>query len=148
MDANPPIRQATVEDSAGLNKCMQSAYATYRERMGGRRLPPMDADYRAEIENYPAWVIESEGHIIGGLIMDFDNGKASIANIAISPDFQGQGIGGRLMQHAEAQARKRHHSELHLATHVLLRENLNLYRHLGFEETDRDESRVYMKKRI
>lgn len=148
MNASPAIRHATVEDSGGLEKCMQSAYASYRARMEGKRLPPMDADYRSEIENYPVWVVESEGNIIGALIMDFDNDRASIANIAVSPEFQGQGIGGRLMQHAEVQARERHLSELHLATHVLLDENLSLYRHLGWEETGRDESRVYMKKRI
>lgn len=148
MHASPQIRQAIAEDSGGLKACMESAYAGYQARMGGRRLPPMDVDYLSEIENYPVWVVESEGCIIGGLIMDFDSGRASIANIAVSPDFQGQGIGGRLMQYAEATAREKSFSELHLATHVLLEENLSLYRHLGWQETGRDEFRVQMKKAI
>ena len=50
---------------------MESAYATYRERMGGVRLPPMDADYSSEIANYPTWVAEANGEILGGLIMSF-----------------------------------------------------------------------------
>lgn len=148
MDAYLKIRQATVEDSPGLEKCMQSAYAAYRARMDGKRLPPMDVDYRSEIENYPVWVVESEGHIIGGLVMDFGNGKASIANVAVSPGFRGQGLGGRLMRLAETTARENNFSELHLATHVLLDENVSLYSHLGWEETGRDESRVEMKKKI
>jgi len=127
---------------------MESAYTAYQERMGGERLPPMDADYLSEIKNYPTWVIESEGSILGGLIMVFENDHASIANIAVDPNFQGQGIGGALMKFAESKANENSFSELHLATHVLLIENISLYQHLGWEETGRDETRVFMKKKI
>jgi len=127
---------------------MESAYATYQARMGGVRLPPMDVDYSSEIKNYPTWVVESEGSILGGLIMVFENDNASIANIAVNPKFQGQGIGGELFEFAESKARENNFSELRLTTHVLLEENLRLYRHLGWEETGRDGTRVFMKKEI
>ena len=116
--------------------------------MGGERLPPMDVDYRSEIRNYPAWVVESQGNILGGLILTFDNGRASLANIAVDPNCQGQGIGGALMTLAESTARERGFSEIHLATHVLLDENISLYRHLGWEESGRDDTKVFMKKEI
>ena len=127
---------------------MESAYSGYQERMGGARLPPMDADYLSEIENYPSWVVESAGKILGGLIMVFENEQASIANIAVNPEFQGQGIGGELMNFAESKARENGLSVLRLATHVLLDENISLYRHLGWRETGRDETRVIMQKEI
>jgi ribosomal protein S18 acetylase RimI-like enzyme len=142
------IRNATSEDSGSLKICMESAYATYLERMSGVRLPPMDVDYLSEIKNYPTWVVESEGSILGGLIMVFENDQASIANIAVNPKFQGQGIGGELMRFAESKARENNFSELRLATHVLLDENISLYRHLGWEVTGRDDNRVFMKKEI
>lgn len=142
------IREATPEDSDSLKNCMVSAYAIYQERMGGARLPPMDVDYLSEIKNYPTWVIESDGNILGGLIMVIENDQASIANIAVNPKFQGQGVGGELMRFAESKAREGNFSELRLATHVLLDENISLYRHLGWEETGRDETRVFMKKDI
>lgn len=142
------IRKAIPEDSDRLEICMESAYAPYRERMDGVRLPPLDADYASEINNYPTWIVESEGVIAGGLIMVFENDQASIANIAVAPGFQGQGIGGALMSFAESRAKECGYSELHLATHVLLTENLSLYRHLGWEETGRDGTRVFMKKEI
>ena len=116
--------------------------------MGGVRLPPVDVDYLSEIKNYPAWVVESEGELVGGLIMVFDNDQASIANIAVDPKYQGQGAGGVLMRFAESIAREKGYSELCLATHVLLNENISLYQHLGWQETGRDETRVYMKKAI
>ena len=142
------IRKALIDDAAGLQACMQAAYARYQERMGGHRLPPMDLDYQHEISHYPVWVVAANGKILGGLVMDFGHGKASIANIAINPEFQGQGIGGKLMQFAEAKAREQRFAEVHLTTHVLLEENVALYRHLGWQEISRDESRVYMKKAI
>jgi N-acetylglutamate synthase-like GNAT family acetyltransferase len=108
----------------------------------------MDVDYSLEIENYPVWVVESKGNILGGLVMTFEKNRASIANIAVDPDSQGQGMGGALMNFAESKARENGFSELHLATHVLLAENISLYRHLGWQETARGGSRILMKKVI
>jgi ribosomal protein S18 acetylase RimI-like enzyme len=124
------IRKAFPGDSVKLENCMKSAYAIYEQRMGGIRLPPLDTDYLHEIKHYPTWVVESEASVLGGLIIVFDDAQAVIANIAVDPRFQGQGIGGKL------------------ATHPLLSENLALYQHLGWKETARDESRIFMKKRI
>ena len=148
MDLAWQIKEATLEDAKGLGKCMESAYAPFQERMGGVRLPPMDVDYSFEIENYPTWVAESEGNILGGLIMIFEKENASIANIAVNPKFQGQGIGSGLMKFAASMAKENNFSELNLTTHVLLKENLSLYRHLGWEEIGRDNTKVFMKKEI
>jgi N-acetylglutamate synthase-like GNAT family acetyltransferase len=148
MEATRHIRKAIREDAAGLKNCMESAYATYQIRMNGERLPPMDVDYLSEIKNYPTWVVEQLGEIAGGLIMVFEDNLASIANIAVDPNFQSQGIGGELMKFAESKAREKQVSELHLATHVLLVENISLYRHLGWVETGRDATKVFMKKSI
>jgi len=142
------IRKAIPDDSDNLKNCMESAYAVYEKRMGGVLLPPMGVDYLSEIENYPSWVVESEGSVLGGLIMVFENDQASIANIAVNPGFQGQGIGGALMKFAESKAKENGFAELQLATHALLNENISLYQHLGWQETGRDESRIFMTKRI
>ena len=148
MERKRQIREAIPEDSESLKGCMESAYSTYQQRMGGVRLPPMDVDYLSEIKNYPTWVVESEGRILGGLIMDFDSDQASIANVAVNPKFQGQGIGGELLRFADSKACEKGYSKLQLATHVLLDENISLYRHLGWGETGRDETRVFMAKEI
>ena len=149
MNHSWQVRAATQKDTAGLAQCMESAYSIYQDRMKGERLPPMDIDYAAEIANYPTWVVESdEGDILGGLIMVFEDGQASIANIAVDPRSQGQGIGGALMKLAEEQARSRGFSEIHLATHSLLQENVSLYLHLGWKESGRQGVRILMKKEI
>lgn len=148
MSDNSSIRKANIGDAIHLKACMELAYAAYQERMGGARLPPMDVDYSSEIENYPCWVVESAGEILGGLIMTFAADRAQIANIAVAPQAQGQGIGGRLMKFAESEAGKRGFSELHLVTHALLSENISLYRHLGWKQSGKESNRVSMQKKI
>jgi N-acetylglutamate synthase-like GNAT family acetyltransferase len=142
------IRKAVIQDAAGLQNIMESAYSRYQERMSGKRLPPMDVDYSSEIRDYPTWVAESKGYIVAGLIMMFEDEFASIANIAVHPDFQGQGVGGGLMTFAETVAKEKAYPELRLATHILLTENISLYKYLGWSEIERDDVRVYMKKEI
>ncbi len=145
---NRRIRQAIPSDAAGLKNCMTAAYLGYQDRMKGVRLPPMDIDYLDEINNYPTWVMESEGFILGGLIMVWGEDSASIANIAVNPEYQGQGIGGELMSFALSMGKQKSCTEMQLTTHVLLTENIAFYRHLGWEETARDGSRVFMRKSI
>jgi GNAT superfamily N-acetyltransferase len=142
------IRKAVIADAARLQRCMESAYASYQQRMAGQRLPPMDLDYDAEIQDFPTWVAEREGVIGGGLTMVFEDDYASIANIAVHPRFQGQGLGGALLRFAEIQAKDGSFSELRLTTHVQLVENISLYSHLGWNEYQRDNTRVYMKKTL
>ena len=142
------IRKAVAGDSVGLQACMEAAYAPYISRMGGKHLPPMDVDYSLEIKNFPSWVAELDGTIAGGLIMLFEEEYASIANIAVHPEFQGQGLGAALMKFATSKAKEKNYSEFRLSTHVQLTENISLYLHLGWSEIARDDVRVYFMKEI
>ncbi len=98
------IREAVIEDSDSLRECMDSAYASYQDRMSGKRLPPMDLDYSNEIKNHPTWVAVFEGKVVGGITMMFENDYTSIANVAVHPEFQGQGLGSGLLNFAEKKA--------------------------------------------
>jgi len=142
------IRAANTNDAARLRRCMESAYAPYLKRMGRARLPPMDVDYATEIENFPCWVVDCAGDILGGLIMVFTEDQASIANIAVDPDAQGQGVGGMLMRFAESTAKEKGFTRLQLTTHALLKENLSFYTHLGWQETGTEADRVYLHKEL
>ncbi len=142
------IRKAVIKDSAGLQQCMELAYSTYLDRMNGKPLPPMEVNYSEEIEQYPTWVIDCDGKIAGGIIIIYEEKSLSIANVSVHPDFQGRGFGSILLNFAGEHAKENNYKEMRLATHVLLTENISLYRHLGWEEYDRDNVRVYMKKVI
>jgi GNAT superfamily N-acetyltransferase len=72
----------------------------------------------------------------------------TIANAAVHPNFQGKGLGKKLMEFAEFKAKSKGYLEMHLATHVLLTENISYYLHLGWKESGCDDTRVYMNKNI
>ena len=142
------IKVADSNDAKGLHRCMERAYLAYSSMFGGVRLPPMDVDYGEEIRLFPVWVALKRNNVVGGLIMVFERENASVANIAVSPEAQGLGLGRKLMNFAEKEAKKRGYSELKLATHVLLEDNVSLYKHLGWKVTSSDETRIYMDKCI
>lgn len=80
--------------------------------------------------------------------MMFKEEYASIANIAVHPEFQGQGLGAGLINFAISKAKEMNYSELRLAIQVLLTENISLYLHSGWPEIARDDVRVYFNKEI
>ena len=137
-----------LDDAGALSECMHAAYAGYTARLDGQSLPPLTVDYRDEIRHFPVWIAESEGNLVGGLIVMHGEGLLTFANIAVCPVFQGKGLGRGLLEFADAEAERQGYSELRLATHVSLVENVSLYAHLGWAEIARDDSRVYMSKRV
>jgi GNAT superfamily N-acetyltransferase len=146
--SNWGIRRANLEDANGIRDCMLAAYSAYADRMEGQSLPPIETDYLVELEQFPAWVAESSGKVIAGLVMDFDPDYATLSNIAVHPQYQGHGLGRALIEFAEERAREKNHSLLRLATHQLLTENILMYEHLGWIKTGENKSRVYFEKRI
>ncbi|PCI75058.1 MAG: hypothetical protein COB20_13800 [SAR86 cluster bacterium] len=142
------IRQATLADADALQECMMAAYSVYLETLKEISLPPLEVDYASEILNYPTWVAQREGKIVGGLIMTFEESCAVVSNIAVHPAAQGIGLGRALLVFAEQQARTKEITRMRLATHVLLTGNVSLYQHLGWNVVDQDSVRITMEKQI
>lgn len=142
------IRKADLADADALQKCMHSAYIKYSDRIDTKALPPMTVNYKNEISSFPVWVVEFNNQIIAGLVLVFEDEYASLANIAINPDFQGKGLGKFLLNFAEQEASNNGYSEIQLATHILFTENVLFYTKQGWTLVDQDETKVYMKKRL
>ena len=72
------------------------------------------------------------------------------SRVAVDPKHRGKGVGKALLQFAEAEARRRGYSDIHLYTNVVMTENQLLYSRIGYAEYARREedgfSRVYMRK--
>ena len=145
---NWTIRKALGSDASALTECMQSAYRPYLARLDGAPLPPLEADYADEIRSSEVWIAEVGGRLVGGLVLEPHGDHLKIANVAVHADCQGNGLGRGLMDFAESEARQRGYTELRLATHALLAENVSLYRHLAWTEEARDAVRVHMIKRL
>ncbi len=89
-------------------------------------------------------VIDIDGFVAGHLVVETLEDEVFLARIALLPDWQGRGIGSRIVRDVVRCARER---DLPTVLNVL-RENpraLALYERLGFRVVDSDELRHYLK---
>lgn len=143
---NWTIRPARERDAGALTTCIDAAYATYKDRI--EDLPAVSEGISADIAAHLVWVAELDETVVGGLILIPHDAFAVLANVAVSPKFSGLGVGRGLIECAEAECRKRSLRELRLTTHAEMPENVRLYEHLGWAETDRSGAKVRMTKRL
>jgi ribosomal protein S18 acetylase RimI-like enzyme len=146
------IRRAEPADRAVVEAIVEAAYSPYIARMGKPPGPMLD-DYVALIAQGAVSVLEdSAGEIAAIIVLLPKPDHLLLDNIAVSPNRQGQGFGRRLIEFAEAEARRLGHRELRLYTHETMTENIALYTRIGFVETGRGHEagydRVFMTKRL
>ncbi len=143
------MRKATPADLPVIRDIVTAAYARYLDRMD-RPPAPMLADYAAEVESGHLWVA---GEPATGLIELIENADSlHVANVAVHPSAQGTGLGRRLMEFAEEQARQRGLTRLDLYTNEVMTENQAIYARLGYRETARrledGYRRIYLEKHL
>lgn len=143
------IRPARPEEAPLLAALVERAYAPWVPIIG-RRPFPMQDDYAARIAAGEAWVLEEAGTIHALLVLETHPGHLMLDNIAVDPARQGKGDGRRLLDFAEAEARRRGLPEVRLYTNVLMERNIALYARRGYAETERRQekgfARVFMAK--
>jgi ribosomal protein S18 acetylase RimI-like enzyme len=142
------IRVASAHDVAQVRAIARAAYAKYVPRIG-REPAPMIADYEADLTAQRAVVVEIAGEVRGYMIGWRKGDTYFIENIGVAPQYQGQGLGRRLIEHAVTEARRHRLQALSLYTNEAMTENLAMYTHFGFAETHRVTEkgfrRVYMR---
>ncbi len=130
-----------------IHRIVRAAYAKYGERMD-RPPGPVTRDYSGPVSAGDVWVVGEPLH--GVICLEADGDSLLIENVAVDPAAQGHGLGRRLLEFAEAQARQRDLPRLTLYTNEVMTENLAIYRHLGYRETgrraDNGYRRVFMAK--
>lgn len=145
------IRKATDLDLSAVSACVNAAYRHYVDRIG-RPPGPMLEDYADVIARHQVAVVETEGIVAGVIVLARTAEGFLLDNVAVLPEFQGRGIGRRLLEFAEDEARRQGYRDIYLYTHEKMTENQALYRKIGYVEYDRrfekGLSRVYMKKQL
>lgn len=84
--------------------------------------------------NYECWVIEIAQEIIGFAILAVGAGQAELLNIAIENNYQGQGLGQRLLIHLIELAKNNKAVEIILEVRASNLPALNLYKKLKFQQ--------------
>jgi ribosomal protein S18 acetylase RimI-like enzyme len=145
------LRRAETADVPTVATLVHAAYGHYVERIGF--LPrPMREDYEEVIRSRQVTVAESQGTVVGVIVLDIDDDGFLIDNVAVDPSHRGQGVGKALLEFAEAEARRAGFDSIHLYTHERMIENITLYSRIGYVEYDRrsqgDFSLIYMRKHL
>jgi len=108
-------------------------------------------DYAEVIRNHKVFVVETE-YIVGVLVLIRKTTGMLLDNVAVHPDQQGKGLGKRLIILAETETIASGFEKLDLYTHECMDENIELYKSLGYIETERKQeqgyNRVYMQKKL
>ena len=145
------FRSATRADAPKVAALVNAAYGHYVERIG--MLPrPMTDDYAEVIENRRVIGAESDGTIVGVIVLAIDDEGFFVDNVAVAPSRRGEGLGRTLFELAEAEARRAGFDSIHLYTHEKMAENLALYSRLGYVGYDRAPrgkiTLIFMTKRL
>ena len=151
MDDRVELRQAKATDATAIRDLTRSAYAKWVPLIG-REPKPMTADYEAAVRSHRFDLAYVEGTLAALIETIREPDHLLVENVAVSPAFQGRGLGRRLMAHAETLAKAAGFSEVRLYTNQRFAENIALYRRLGYA-VDREEDVkvgivVHMSKRL
>ncbi|MDQ0602999.1 ribosomal protein S18 acetylase RimI-like enzyme [Streptomyces canus] len=143
------IRQAVAADVAAVKSVTDAAYRHYIERIGV--VPqPMERDHAA---NVAAGQVFVTGEPVNGLVVvEARADHLYLDNIAVHPDAQGTGVGGRLLRFVDAHARALGLSEVRLYTNAMMWENQKIYPKYGYEVLERrvdgPYDRIHYRKRL
>jgi len=141
---NPVIRPAQATDANALAACIDAAYAQYAERISD--MPSVSDGCAEDIANNQVWVAVQSDNVIAGLVLVAGDGFMKLANLAVHPDHGGKGMGRKLIELSEREAKRQRFSQMRLNTHVDMPGNVRLYQHLGWAEVSRSGNTVSMQK--
>ena len=131
------LRRAVASDAPAIRALTREAYAKWVPLIG-REPKPMTADYAEAVRRHRIDLLHLDGVLAALIETIAEADHLLIENVAVSPAFQGRGLGRKLMAHAEQLAASAGFGEIRLYTNKLFTQNIELYRKLGYR-VDREE---------
>lgn len=113
----------------------------------------MTVDYDRAVVEHQIDLYEEDGELLALIELVPQADHLLIENVAVRPDQQGKGIGGRLLLHAEAVALSLGFTEIRLYTNAAWLVNIAFYAKRGYQEYHRGSivpglTTVFMKKML
>lgn len=146
------LRLGGVSDAAAIRTLTRAAYAPWAQLMIGREPLPMTADYDVAVRDHRFDLAYQSGELVGLIETQAEADHLLVVNVAVAPDRQSQGLGRRLLAHAEALAQGQGLPMLRLYTNARFERNIAIYRGLGYrldhEETNERGVIVHMAKPV
>ena len=129
MDDRVELRQAMATDAAAIRELTRAAYARWVPLIG-REPKPMTANYEEALARHRFDLAYIEGTLAALFETVREADHLLVENVAVSPSFQGRGLGRKLMAHAETLAKAMGFDTIRLYTNQRFAENIALYRRL------------------
>jgi GNAT superfamily N-acetyltransferase len=147
----PTIRRAGIEDVPAITLITNAAYTKWIPSIGRKPLP-MTVDYGIAVQSHMIDLCVVDQKIVALIEMIEEDDHLMIENLALLPQFQGQGLGSKLLHHAEKIALSLGLSMLRLLTNAKFDSNLMFYKRNQFI-VDRQEpfmggTIIHMRKTI
>jgi GNAT superfamily N-acetyltransferase len=128
------IRRASEEDVPAIRRVTARAYDIYEILLGYLPLPA-SADPLAWLARGTMWVGERDSEVMAVLLSEPRADHWLVWSAVVDPDWQGEGHGRALLEHAEELARDAGALELRLTANAMMDRNISLYRHCGYRVT-------------
>ncbi|MBR0661810.1 GNAT family N-acetyltransferase [Neoroseomonas oryzicola] len=145
------LRLATPADAGEIREIVRAAYARWVPLIG-REPMPMRVDYDQALREHRFDLLQRGPRILALIETMLEPDHLWIENVAVRPELQGQGLGRRLLAHAEELARAARRTELRLLTNGDFAANIALYERSGYVVTSREPfmggTTVYMRKAL
>jgi GNAT superfamily N-acetyltransferase len=129
------IEPARPADAGEILTVQRAAYVTEAQRYGDPRLPPLTetlAEVEAAVATATVLVARDGGRLVGVVRGRLDgDGTCHVGRLAVAPDRQGGGVGGRLLDAIEA-AHAGRAGRFELFTGAASDENVRLYERRGY----------------
>ncbi len=95
------------------------------------------AELYNDLEGSQMWIAECKGNIVGDIaIIRRGNDQAQLRWFGVDADFQGQGLGSKLLEIAMAFCKEKGYSHIILGTLDILKPARHLYSKFGFCKTE------------
>lgn len=131
------IRPALPTDATAISSLYQRVWdeqiGVFTERLLQARQPSPEvvAGWLSEMDFF---VFSSEGEVIGVVGLEELHGTAHLVRMVVLKEYRGKGIGRRLVDHVEAEARQRSLSKVWLDTSTQLPDSMAFYARIGYRK--------------
>ncbi|WP_170513728.1 GNAT family N-acetyltransferase [Ruegeria atlantica] len=137
---------ATQDDVEAVTDCIAAAYAKALKSIAD--LPDVTGGLAKDIADHRVVLAHSDDGLAGVIFFAQQGAVMKVVNLAVSPSAQGQGVAGKLLSYAEAEAREAGCTHMELRTHRLMQDTRAIYAHLGWIEAEVAGNSVAMRKNL
>ena len=127
---NLTFRAGVPQDAGLIRGFVRAAYGKWVPVMGREPLP-MTADYDLALQKH-RFQLAFDRELVALIETVVESDHLWVENVAVRPDLQGKGLGQRLLQLAENEARAMGLPEVRLLTNAALVSNVRFYQTYGF----------------